>query len=107
MINALRTFDGIGIIVSHDRAFSSALSSRTILFDRAADGLTTFEDIPLSLPDALDESERRKKAGRDAYESIRSAISAQQMIVRRLGEKSRSKQRELSKRGISSCRNGA
>ena len=102
MINALRTFDGIGIIVSHDRAFSAALSSRTVLFDRASDGLTTFEDIPLSLPDALDESARRKKAGRDAYESIRSAISAQQMIVRKLGERSRSKQKDLSKRGISS-----
>ena len=60
MIDALKTFDGIGIIISHDRAFASALSSRTILLDHSLQGAVTIEDIPLSLPEAIEESSRRK-----------------------------------------------
>ena len=41
IVKALGTFDGIGIIVSHDRAFSSALSERTVLLERDAEGIVT------------------------------------------------------------------
>ena len=102
IVNALRTFDGIGIIVSHDRAFASALSSRTIILERSRGGSVSAEDIPLPLPQALDESDRRKKSGRESYESILSAISAERMIVRNLGEKSSAKKKSLTKRGLDS-----
>lgn len=102
MVRALRTFSGIGIIVSHDRSFASALSHRTVLIERGTDEAASIEDIPLPLSEALDESERRRKAGRSAYDSILSAISEENSIAARLSEKSREKQRGLSKRGISS-----
>ena len=100
MIDALKTFDGIGIIISHDRAFASALSSRTILLDRSLQGAVTIEDIPLSLPEAIEESSRRKKSGRAAYESILSSISSELRIANTLKEKSNAKQKGLSKKGI-------
>ena len=84
IVNALNTFKGIGIIVSHDRTFASALSSRTILLDRGTSEAASIEDIPLPLPEALDESDRRKKSGRNAYDSLLSAISAENSIVRSL-----------------------
>lgn len=102
MIGALRIFDGIGIIISHDRAFASALSSRTVILERGGDGPVSVEDIPLSLPEAYEEHERRRKSGREAYESIRSAISAERMIVRTLGEKSSVMRKSLSKKDIDS-----
>ena len=102
IIKALGTFDGIGLIVSHDRAFSAALSNRTVLLERDPDGLVSVEDIPLTLSDALSESERRKKAGRIAYDGILSRISAEHMIANKLGEKSREKQKALSKKGLDS-----
>ena len=102
IVKALGTFDGIGIIVSHDRAFSSALSERTVLLERDAEGFVTVEDIPLALAEALSESERRRKAGRSAYDGILAKISTEHMIAARLGEKSREKQKSLSKKGIGS-----
>ena len=102
IVKALGTFDGIGIIVSHDRAFSSALSERTVLLERDAEGFVTVEDIPLALAEALSESERRRKAGRSAYDGILAKISTEHMIAARLGEKSRGKQKSLSKKGIGS-----
>ena len=102
MVRALRTFSGIGIIVSHDRTFASALSHRTILLERGTDEAASIEDIPLPLPEALDESERRRKSGRSLYDSILSAISEENAIAEKLSERSREKQRGLSKRGISS-----
>ena len=102
MVRALRTFSGIGIIVSHDRTFASALSHRTILLERGTDEAASIEDIPLPLPEALDESERRRKSGRSSYDSILSAISEENAIAAKLSERSREKQRGLSKRGISS-----
>ena len=102
LIRALRTFDGIGILVSHDRAFASALSSRTVLLEHGTDKAASAEDIPLPLPEALEESSRRRKEGRDSYERMLSDISAENMIARKLGEKSRARQKELSKKGISS-----
>ena len=102
IVKALHSFDGIGIIVSHDRAFASALSSRTVILQRGREGTVSAEDIPLPLPEALDESDRRKKTGRESYESILSAISAERMIVRNLGERSRTKQKSLTKRGLDS-----
>ena len=102
MVEALRAFDGIGIIITHDRAFASALSSRTVLLDRSMDEAASAEIIPLPLAEALDESERRRKAGRAAYESISDAAAAEDMIARRLSERSHEKQKALSKKGISS-----
>ena len=102
IVNALNTFKGIGIIVSHDRTFASALSSRTILLDRGTSEAASIEDIPLPLPEALDESDRRKKSGRNAYDSLLSAISAENSIVRSLSDRSKEKQKGLSKRGLSS-----
>ena len=102
MVNALRSFDGIGIIISHDRTFASALSSRTVILGRDAEGTVSAEDIPLPLPEALEESGRRRKAGREAYDGILSAISAERAIVRNLQERSRAKQRKLTKRDIDS-----
>ncbi len=99
MINALWSFDGLGVVVSHDRAFSSALSSRTVLLSRSSDGVAA-EDIPLPLPQALDESDRRRKAGRDTYDGLLAGLSAENRIVQRLRERSRAKQKDLSKRGI-------
>ncbi len=100
MIAALRTFDGIGIIVSHDRAFASALSSRTLILDRGSGETVSIEDIPLPLPQALEESERRRRQGRAAYEGVLSAASSEQRIADRLRERSRSRQGDLSKRGL-------
>ena len=102
LINALRLFDGIGIIVTHDREFAAALSSRTILLERGTDKAATAEDIPLPLPAALDESSRRRRDGRDSYDRILSAISKENMIAKMLGEKSQSRQKALSKKGINS-----
>ena len=102
IISALRLFDGVGIIVTHDRTFASALSSRTILLDRGGEAAASVEDIPLPLPDALEESSRRKKACRSAYDAVVTRIDSEVMIVRRLQEKSRKKQKDLSKKGISS-----
>ena len=102
IIKALRTFDGIGIIISHDRTFSDALSERTVILERGTDGPVSIEDIPLPLSLALSESERRKKSGRERYDGILSAISSEQMIARKIGERSQKKQRGLSKKGISS-----
>ena len=102
MVNALRSFDGIGIIISHDRTFASALSSRTVILRRDAEGTVSAEDIPLPLPEALEESGRRRKAGREAYDGILSAMSAERAIVRNLQERSRAKQRKLTKRDIDS-----
>ncbi len=102
LINALRLFDGIGIIVTHDREFAAALSSRTIILERGTDNAASFEDIPLPLPAALEESSRRRREGRDSYDRILSAISKENMIARMLGEKSQARQKALSKKGISS-----
>ena len=102
MAKALKDFDGIGIMISHDRSFASALSSRTVILSRGMDGTVAAEDIPLPLGAALEESDRRKKAGRDSYESIQSLISAENMIARKLGERSQAKRRNLTKRGIDS-----
>ena len=102
IIKALRTFDGIGIIISHDRTFSDALSERTVILERGTDGPVSIEDIPLPLSLALSESERRKESGRERYDGILSAISSEQMIARKIGERSQKKQRGLSKKGISS-----
>lgn len=101
MAAALREFDGIGIIVSHDRTFAGMLSSRTILIDRGTEEAASFEDIPLPLSAALDESERRRISGRSSYDSILLEISSEKMIARKLGDKSREKQKDLTKRGIS------
>ena len=100
--DVLRTFSGIGIIISHDRAFASALSHRTIILERGGEGPVYAEDIPLSLPEAFEEHERRKRSGREAYESVQAAISAEGRIVRSLREKSRAKQKSLSKKDIDS-----
>ena len=84
LINALRLFDGIGIIVTHDREFAASLSSRTIILERGTDNAASFEDIPLPLPAALEESSRRRREGRDSYDRIQA------------------RQKALSKKGISS-----
>ncbi len=100
IIKALRSFDGIGIIVSHDRTFASSLSERTLLLERGTDEAATVEDIPLTLAAALEESRRRKQEKRNTYSSILSSISDENMIARSIRERSLEKQKNLSKRGI-------
>lgn len=100
IIRTLENFEGIGIIVSHDRSFASALSERTLLLERDPQGLVSVEDIPLSLPLALEESERRKKYDRAAYDSISSAISSQRQVAKNLSERSHAKEKKLTKKGL-------
>ncbi len=102
MIETLREFSGIGIVISHDRAFASALSSRTILLQRGSDEPVSIVDIPLPLPEAIEESERRSKSGREAYDSLLSEAFSESMIASKLRDRSRNKQKDLSKKGIGS-----
>ena len=59
LLDALKKFPGIGLIVSHDRGFLSELTDRTVLFFSYGTGdATFFEDFPLPVYGALEESEK-------------------------------------------------
>ena len=59
LLDALKKFPGIGLIVSHDRGFLSELTDRTVLFFSYGTGdATFFEDFPLPVHGALEESEK-------------------------------------------------
>ena len=100
IIPVLRDFSGCGIMISHDRAFAEALSTRTIIIERTMEKPASLHDIPLSLPLAIEENSRRKQNARNAYDSLSSSISALQKRAGEIKEKSSAMQKKLSKSGI-------
>lgn len=100
IIPVLRDFSGCGIMISHDRAFAEALSTRTIIIERTMEKPASLHDIPLSLPLAIEENSRRKQNARNVYDSLSSSISALQKRAGEIKEKSSAMQKKLSKSGI-------
>lgn len=100
IIPVLRDFSGCGIMISHDRAFAEALSTRTIIIERTMEKPASLHDIPLPLPLAIEENARRKQNARNAYDSLSSSISALQKRAGEIKEKSSAMQKKLSKSGI-------
>ena len=59
--SALSTYKGIGILISHDRAFMDSLVTRTLIFSReGGDGCVAVDDIPLTASEAFREREARR-----------------------------------------------
>ena len=100
IIPVLRDFPGCGIMISHDRAFAAALSERTLIMERTMGRPAAIQDIPLSLPLAVDENARRKQSARAAYDLLSSSISVLQKKAGDIKERSSSMQKKLSKAGI-------
>ena len=100
IILVLRDSPGCGIMISHDRAFAAALSERTLIMERTMGRPAAIQDIPLSLPLAVDENARRKQSARAAYDLLSSSISVLQKKAGDIKERSSSMQKKLSKAGI-------
>ena len=100
VISALKDFEGCGIMITHDRSTAAAISSRTIFLERIMEKPAKLYDIPLPLSEALDEIDRRKRDGRNAYDSLSAEIASLSFVSDRLGEKSRGMHGRLSKAGL-------
>ena len=98
LLNALLEFKGCGIIISHDRAFASALSSRTIIMTNYGDSTPTFfEDIPLPPIDALTLSKEKKTAEREERANLSREIKRMASSEKALRAKAEAASKGLSK----------
>lgn len=101
LLSALKRFSGIGIIVSHDRAFLAELTQRTILFFSPGNGESSFfEDYPLSVDRALEESETRQKGLVQKQKNLRSKLDKVSCRIAFMDAGIRKKAGNLSKQGL-------
>lgn len=101
VLEALRSYDGVGLIISHDRAFLEDLSKRTLIFSRLGAGMSaTVLDIPLPVQEAWEEKDSRERSllsQRQALEAEAGRLGSSQ---RQLEGKVASSSSRLSKRNI-------
>lgn len=101
LLAALKRFSGTGIIVSHDRDFLAELTQRTILFFSQGNGDTTFfEDYPLPVDKALEESEIRQKGLIQKQKNLREKLGRVSGTIASIETGIRQKAGNLSKRGL-------
>lgn len=103
LLSALKRFPGTGIIVSHDKAFLTELTQRTILFFSDGNGNpTVFEDYPLPVDKALAELEIRQKGIVQKRKNIREKLEKISRSIASVETGINQKSRKLSKRGLGS-----
>lgn len=103
LLSALKRFPGTGIIVSHDKAFLTELTQRTILFFSDGNGNpTVFEDYPLPVDKALAELEIRQKGIVQKRKNIRVKLEKISRSIASVETGINQKSRKLSKRGLGS-----
>ena len=100
IIRTLKDFDGCGIIITHDRALSDALSERTILFERGTQNPAALSDFPLSLSPALEERRKERESQRASYFEISNRIKSTKEAIQHIKEKNQEKAKALSKAGL-------
>ncbi len=106
ILNTLKTFSGIGIVVSHNRSFSDSLCTRTIyLFNEAENfsggkNCVAFQDYPCSLSKALELRKSNAASSNAEWEKLNSKAASEKRKAQKLQEEiARSKSR-LSKKSF-------
>lgn len=95
IIRALQSFQGIGLLVSHDRALSDLLCNRTIFLDPS--GLI---DRPGGISRALEQLEQEELHKRREYENIRGEVKRLTSEARRRQKIADSAKGRLSKKRL-------
>ena len=95
LLHELKRFNGIGIMVSHDREMLNGLASKTVFLD---DKKAISIDAPFSL--AVDERVRREDHQRELRENQLQAIKRRSKSLQRKSEMANKKAKCLSKRGV-------
>ncbi|HOG64122.1 MAG TPA: ATP-binding cassette domain-containing protein [Spirochaetota bacterium] len=95
LIHGLSRWQGIGILISHDRALLDALTSSTLIMERG--GLTRYA---CSVSTALDQREHNRHHAADQAEQIRSTISRLSVSHGEKKQKVDGSQKRMSRRGL-------
>ena len=102
LLDALHRFDGVGVVISHDRAFCDALVKRTLIFSRSDSMMpVNVEDMPLPVTKAFAEREGRRNALLSQRAALAGRISSLDQTHRLLDQKVRQGTQKLSKRNLS------
>lgn len=102
LLDALRRFDGVGVVISHDRAFCDALVKRTLIFSRPDSTMPVHvEDMPLPVTKAFAEREGRRNALLSQRAALAGRLSSLDQTHRLLDQKVRQGAQKLSKRNLS------
>ena len=102
--DALRLFDGIGIMVSHDRSFSDLLCTRTVfLFNEShafsgGRDCTVYDSYPCALTKALELRKNNSNQSRGEWEKLNSKLSSEKQRSRKLEAENEKSKSRLSKK---------
>lgn len=96
----LKSFEGIGILITHDREFADSLVNRTLFMEKTQDSSVSISDFPLNLSAAIDENERNKSFIRDCYRTKLEKLSCLNSLLAK--EMSKVNPSRLSKKNIDS-----
>ena len=101
LLSALRSYEGCGIVISHDRSFLDALAGRTLVFSRTSPTSPVhIDDIPLPCTKALDEIEARGRSAMRERSAILSQMAAVKDARSQVELRIASSRSRLSKRGL-------
>ena len=101
LAEALKTFRGLGILISHDRTFMDGLSLRTVVFTRDDDSSPVrLDEIPLPVSAALEQLEKDNRASLARRSEIRAQLAALHSFDNTLKARIQQSSARMSKRGI-------
>ena len=100
--SALSTYKGIGILISHDRAFMDSLVTRTLIFScEGGDGCVAVDDIPLAASEAFREREARRGSLLAQRRRLGQELGRIRMLEAGLQSQAEASARRLSKKSVS------
>ncbi|MBR1911031.1 MAG: ABC-F family ATP-binding cassette domain-containing protein [Treponema sp.] len=106
LCTALKSYNGIGIMVSHDRTFADALCCRTVyLYNESiafAGGrdCTVFESYPSGLSKALELRQSDAEQSRGEWEKLNAKASSERQRSAKLASENQKAQARLSKKTV-------
>ena len=101
ILSALYGYDGVGILISHDRAFMDSLARRTIIFScEGEDRPVQLDDIPLPASAAFSEREERRASILSRRAALAGNLASLGRAESGLEERIRASSSRMSKRGI-------
>lgn len=106
ILQALKSFNGMGIMVSHDRFFADSLCSKTVyLFNESkafAGGrdCIVFETYSAGLTKALEIRTEKASSNRQQWDSLNSKANAEKQKSQKLAEEIAKSKNRLSKKSI-------
>lgn len=108
ILNALKAFDGMGIIVSHDRFFADSLCSRTLfLFNesKAFDGgrnCITYQSFNCGLTEAIQRRSSDMESSRSKWNSLNAKAGAEKERSKKLQQEIAASKSRMSKKNVDS-----